>query len=441
MEFPIIPFLTGILYKLFGVHEYLCLVIPFLSGLGLVWITYRLGSCLFDRAVGFAAGMITAVAPTLIMLTTTGPWVDQSMVFFGTLGLYMIVLWVQRDQWRYLALGSLYISTAILIKLTALYLGFPLLYLFIRKYGSAWWKTPVLWVTGIAILIPPVLWYWHAYHLYTEYHNTFGILSAGYSKFGEIALLTSPYFYVKAAYRVFMYHLTPVASITFFYGIWLTIKEKSNVFLHVWLATVLFYALVVAKGVYLGYYQYMLPILPVGAIFAGFGMLALVRRLVSASSLRNHLFLRKVATIVCVLLFALNAMWALHMFWTKNHAGFSIVFNQLKKTGQLLKTMTAPGSLLIVVDDCMDDRVPETSMTPPDVFYFSDRRGWFLSMAWLSKKRIEQLRLEGARYFVVSGQAISVFREKQPQIFNYLSQKYKKVMDSADGIVFDFSGQ
>jgi hypothetical protein len=238
-----------------------------------------------------------------------------------------------------------------------------------------------------------------------------------------------------------MYHLTPVASITFFYGIWLTIKEKSNIFLHVWLASVLFYALVVAKGVNIGYYQYMLPILPVGAIFAGFGMLALVRRLASASSLRNHLFIRKVATIVCVLLFALNAMWALHMFWTKNRAQESIIWNKKKKTGQLLKTMTAPGSLLIVVDTNMDDRVPETCMTPPDVFYFSDRRGWYLSMAWLSKKRIEQLRLEGARYFVVSGQAVSDFREKQPQIFEQLSREYKKVMDGDDGIVFDFSGQ
>jgi hypothetical protein len=35
MEFPIIPYLTAVLYKVFGVHDVLALVIPFVCGIGI----------------------------------------------------------------------------------------------------------------------------------------------------------------------------------------------------------------------------------------------------------------------------------------------------------------------------------------------------------------------------------------------------------------------
>src|SRR5262245_48409197 len=43
-EFPLIPFLTAILFKVFGAHEVLWLVIPQLCGLGLVFATYAFGT-------------------------------------------------------------------------------------------------------------------------------------------------------------------------------------------------------------------------------------------------------------------------------------------------------------------------------------------------------------------------------------------------------------
>lgn len=441
MEFPALPYLTALLYKLFGVHEYLDLVIPFITGFGLVWVTYRLGTYLFDGMVGFAAGAITATAPTLVMLTSYGLFPDHPMVFFGTLGLYFLVLWVDSDRWGFLALGAMCVSMAILLKAVALYLGIPVLYLFIRREGPAWWRGPLLWITGFAILIPPILWYWHAYHLYTEYGNTFGILSAGYSKFGTSQLLTDPYFYLRTARRVVSYHLSPLASITCVYGFFLAFRNKKDIILHVWLGSVLLYVLVAARGVWDGHYQYMIPILPPLAILAAAGMIALARHFGATSFLQNHRPLRRAAAPLFALLFALNVIWAVRLFETRDRFYEARDWEKKKHTGQVVKTMTVPGSLLIVVDTQMDGETPETSMTPPDVFYFSDRRGWYLSMAWLSEKLIEQLRKKGAQYFVVSGQSVFDFKKRLPRLVEYLSSRYKTVLDSSDGIVYDLKAR
>jgi 4-amino-4-deoxy-L-arabinose transferase-like glycosyltransferase len=439
MEFPLLPFLTGVLYKLFGHHDYLCLVLPYLSGLGLVWLTYRLGCYWFDRRVGLAAGLVASVVPTLIMQTTTGLWPDPPMVFFVTLGMYLVILWVEKDRWPYLAFGICSISLAILLKLTALFTGFPLLYLFIRKYGSTWWRESLVWITAIFVLLPPMLWYLHAYHLYTEYKNTFGILTAGFSKFGTFSLLTDPRFYARTIRRVLLYHFTPIGSIGFLYGIWVSIHRRTNVLMLVWLLAIAMYVIVAARGVNEGHYQYLLPILPVGAVFSGMGMLSLLARIQSAYNLRNNRLQWYLVACVLILLFGSNVVGTVHLFEVKDQAYNSTVWKKKKLTGLLVKNMTPANSLLIVTDTEMDRETPETSMTPPDVFFFSDRRGWYLSMAWLSVQRIEQLRKEGAQYFVVSGESVFDFKERRPHLVDYLAGRYKILLDTSDGIVYDLT--
>ena len=112
------------------------------------------------------------------------------------------------------------------------------------------------------------------------------------------------------------------------------------------------------------------------------------------------------------------------------------MWEKKKLTGQRMHALTKPGSLLIVVDTQMDDVTPEKSMTPPDVFYFSDRRGFYVSMAWLDIALIESLRSKGASYLVVSGQSVVEFKSKHRDLLDYLSNKYPKLMDDHDGVAF-----
>jgi hypothetical protein len=97
--------------------------------------------------------------------------------------------------------------------------------------------------------------------------------------------------------------------------------------------------------------------------------------------------------------------------------------------------------LIVVVDTQNDDRTPQTSMVPPDVFYFADRRGWYVSLAWLTDDEIERLRGLGAGYVVVSGQSVPDFEARQRDLFGLLSRKYRTILQSDDGIVIDLSEQ
>jgi 4-amino-4-deoxy-L-arabinose transferase-like glycosyltransferase len=434
MELPLVPFLTALLFKTFGVHESLNLVIPLLSGFGLVLVTYRFGCRLFDPWVGLAAGMVVAVTPVLIMLTDTGLWADPPMVLCATLGLYFVVVWESEQQVGALIAGMACVSLAVLLKLTALYVGMPIAYLFWRRYGVDIWRSPVVWAAGVLTLTPCALWYWHAHELYVEYHNTFGILGAGFSKFGNAALLGSSDFYIRTAQRIALYHLTPLAALGSIYGFVVLVRRRVTIVL-TWLLSVAVYVLVAAGGVRAGHYHYLLPFLPVGALTAGLGMVELMRQLGPRLRQRGN-YLWVMAASAFGLLFFVNAAAAEQRFETRDRAIDSKTWLQKKQTGMRLRPLTKPGALLIVVDTQMDMVSPEQSMTPPDVFYFSDRRGWYLSLAWLSTARIEALHAKGATDFVVSGQSVSDFKSTRGDVLAYLSGRYQKLMDDDDGIVF-----
>ena len=437
MEFPLLPFLTAALYKLFGLHDYLSLVLPYLSGFGLVWVTYRLANHLSGVTAGLIAGLITAVAPTLIMQTTTGLWPDPPMVFFEALGMYLMILWTSNGRWQYLLLGACCCSLAILLKMTALLLGFPLLYLFIKRYGKRWWREPATWVTSSIILLPPILWYSHAYQLYTQYGNTFGILAAGYSKFGDFWLLTDLHFYARTVRRILLYQCTPIGSVGFLYAVWVSVRQKANTVMVVWLLAIALYAIVSARGVNEGHYQYLLPILPVGAVFSGIGFVTLFAKARTRWTLESNQPQKLFLSLLLMLLFGANILWARHSFVADDRKYDLPGWEEKKRTGLILRDMTSPGSLLIVSDTQMDHETPKTSMTPPDIFFFSDRRGWYLSMAWVTEDKIEHLRREGAAYFVVCGQSTLEFKTNHIHLADYLGSRYKVILDGSDGIVYD----
>jgi hypothetical protein len=110
---------------------------------------------------------------------------------------------------------------------------------------------------------------------------------------------------------------------------------------------------------------------------------------------------------------------------------------QKMRTGRALAKLTAPGDLIVVVDADMDDRTPETSMTPPEVFYFSDRRGWYRSMSWLTPEAIEDLRGQGARYLAVSANHARWFRLHDAALYDSCSRRYRMLVDGDDGIIYD----
>ncbi|HVW29431.1 MAG TPA: glycosyltransferase family 39 protein [Polyangiaceae bacterium] len=443
MEFPAIPFATALLFEVFGVHEWVCTLVMLGMGVGIVYVTYRFAARLFDRRAALLAAAFAATAPTLVMLTTTGMWPDPPMVFFGELGLYLLVRWADERRSPLLVAAVASVALATCLKLTALYLGFPVLAIFVYAEGRSWWRRSRVWACAAGMLLPALLWYAHGYRLFLESHLTFGILGGGYSKLGSTALLANPRFYVKTAAKVFLYDVTPLATLGLLYGMWVRgargpmrrgerAPDPSWAFCAIWFGSVVLYALVAATGVSLGHYHYLLPILPIGCIAGAAGLVVVADR----SSARWGLSAAKSLGAVLAALLA-NAVVSGVLFVRVDRAFDDSLWQAQKQTGRRVGELTKPGSLLVVVDHQMDDVTPERSMTPPDVFYFADRHGFYRSMAWLTLPEVERLHALGARYVVVSGISADRFKALHGELFEQLSRDAKKIMDDRDGVVFD----
>jgi len=435
MEFPLQSFLTALFFKLFGMHDWLCEVLPLVFGFGLVVTVAEFGRYLIGDEAALAAGVCTALSPTLVYITSNGMWADPPMVFFGTLGLYLLTRWSAKGSRRELCAAVACLSLAVLLKLTALYLGLAVVYLFSRRFGRGFLKEPTTWLAGLAILTPAALWYSHAYRLYLEEGNTFGIIGGGFLKFPTMALLTDLYIYKHTLVRVFFYYLTPVGSVLFLVGFYVALKSRCWLLL-VWLACVVVHSFVVWGGIrYSGHIGYLLPILPICYLVIGLGFQSGVRAIQQwIGAGRQPRFYVPLLIFMFVLVSA-NTVVASRRFKDRDLAFETALWEKKKLTGIKVGQVTPPGSLIIVVDHEMDTVDQKHSMTPPDVFFFGDRHGWYRSLAWLTVDSIEQLRAEGAEYLVVSLQSVQQFERDHAAIHAYLDQHFRKVTNE-DGIIY-----
>jgi 4-amino-4-deoxy-L-arabinose transferase-like glycosyltransferase len=437
MEFPIVQYTTALLYKIFGVHEAVGVILPFLSAFGIVLMVYLFTKYVFDPAVGFLAGLFVAVSPPLIGFTSAFE-VDPTMLFFSLLGLYAFVRWVDDARWTHFFIAVISTAMAILIKPTALYMGILFSFLCVKKYGWAFLRESRVWSFAVLALFPAVLWYYHAHVLYQEYHNTFGILSGGGLKLAVPAIWLWPPFYTRTLVRMIVYLMTPCVFAFFVYGLVPHRQSGRGVIAYVWFAAIVFYLMVVAVGAYTGY-QYLLPVIPPGAVLASVGFFSFLDKYGEKAKFAKALEHRWVFIAAGAFIFLLNVVGITSVY--KHRVGdFSGNFWIVERTsGEAVKKIIAPGSLVIVADSNQDPVPPEKSMTPPEMFYFSDHKGWYLAFAWLNQDVIERLKVKGARYFVVSGFYVSDFRRDKQPMYDSLTTRYQTLMDNDDGLVLDLS--
>ncbi|MBM2840277.1 MAG: 2 protein [Bacteroidetes bacterium] len=434
MEFPLVPYSIALLYSVLGVHDWVAMIVPIVCGIGLTFVVYSHAKRLFGPAAGFFAALFAATSPTWLDMST-GIWPDPPTIFCGAMGLYLLTRWIDNDTRMNFVMAAFWISLAILLKLTSLYLGLPVLFLFWVKYRNRWWQSPKVWMFAAFVLVPPVLWYFHAYRLFLEYHNTFGIIGSGYMKFGTVSILTDPSFHTHTLLRLVMYHLTALGFVSAVVAsVHKAVKAVEYLF-PVWFGAVLIYLVIAARGVTIGHYQYILPVVPPGAVLAGIGMVILSRKLDSGKRFQTP-STRKLTGVLLLAILVVNAISANQLYISRDTV-FRALSLEKMKTGKAVAKLTAPGSLIIVVDADMDGVTPEHSMTPPDVFYFADRHGWYQSMGWLSTEKIEELKTQGARYLVVSANHVDVFRSSYARLYNTFSGRYQILMDGGDGIIYD----
>lgn len=432
MEFPLVPYLTALIYKVVGsADDRWAVVVPFASGVLATIYAFLLGRILFGSTMALVGGLLVAVSPVFVRFTQlTFP--EGPLVASSAAAMYYMVRWQQSGSRRLLVLGAVCASLAVLFKPTALVLGVPFAWLFWLRSGQRLGRmltNPVLYIFGLIVLVPPFLWYAHALDIALTYGNSFGVLfGGGSSKMLRRELLTSPHFYARLAARLVIYHLTIVGAAGV---LWALVRHRFDPLqklVTIWAGATLVSFLVVTMGNdETAYYQ--LPIVVPGCLLAGVGLVTFNRDL----SMRLDPFYRRAAAMGLVGLTAAGvAFGTIEHFTRSDYVWYTRPGKEAAQTlGRILRPRVP---IIFSQGQSTVETLPRGQhVTPPVPFYFSGHKGWYLATEWVTTEEIRKLAARGAEYFIVEDHA--VFAAALPDVMAWLDATYMRV--PAPWVVWD----
>jgi hypothetical protein len=196
------------------------------------------------------------------------------------------------------------------------------------------------------------------------------------------------------------------------------------------------YTLLIAEGNKdMIYYQ--LPWLPVLALLGSVGLFSVLELIEHSTLFARVIGRQRTIVVLLFMVVALSVVWVA-VRATKVPITFLESEAQIKKYAEDVREMTPEGSLIVVATSYGNDKTPETIDTPPQMFYFSGRHGWYLALAWVNPAAIESLRGRGAEYLVVLNNNAGNLRS-DTMLYHHLTSQYPLVFERNDLMVFQLT--
>src|SRR5438045_1878919 len=270
-EFPILPFLAAICYKVAGIHEWIGrsqAVIFFAASLPFFFLLVRE---VFDSTAAVWATFFFSFAP-LNVFAGRSFMPDVPSLSLAIIGLYFFLRWSDDHELAPFVVAAISISLSLLIKITSIIIFAPLAYVVVgrlcqtpgasqngaggspatwtgrsedRASGSERVKRPTIY-GGIALflaitLLPSAAWYWHAHQVAGRFypHHFFGA--------GGIRIETLSW-YLHIARQTATSILTPILSIMAVVGLFVAPRSRNARLFNRWLAAMLLLDNIVCYG-------------------------------------------------------------------------------------------------------------------------------------------------------------------------------------------------
>ncbi len=280
--FPLIPWLTGQGYRLFGGEPPWIgrsLIILF-AALGVVAL-FGLVGLYWGQAAGFLAALFLALSPLAIFMGRAF-MDDIPSLALVTAGLCGIAAWSKRGRRAGLLLGVPALALGMMVKLPVIYSYLPLVMILWERWRWGALRRPLAWLIVGLPLLPVVGWYAWARHI-GQHYLTFGIggpaSNEHQSKWSSPSAVLQLDFLRKMAGRVYRLVLNLPGVATLIAGLAATPFQGGAGWLVFgsWLLAVVLFTLAsgAAQSIH-NYYQ--LPFGIVLAPFIGLGVAALWRR-------------------------------------------------------------------------------------------------------------------------------------------------------------------
>lgn len=263
-EFPLYNIITYYVYLNFGVHEHYARLVSVVFSTATILFMYLLVERYSSKKIALMSSALFAFLPYNIFYGRV-TMADPMYIFFSVLSLYLITKWIEKENIVLAILSGLSFTLAILAKPYALVLLLPISYLLYRKWGFGLFTKIQTYVFIVIGLAPFLLW---RYHINQHPEGMFGttwLYNEGNIRF------TGAYFRWLVYDRMNRLIFATGGFVLFFLGLINGISKKSGYFYLLWLAGILVFFVVIAKGnVTHDYYQ--MPLVPIGCILMSLGI-------------------------------------------------------------------------------------------------------------------------------------------------------------------------
>lgn len=390
-EFPLYNAVVAIFYKLFGIKErYARLVSIFVSALSAV-LLYYLVKQYSSRITAALTALFYAILPYNIYYGRV-IMPDPTFILFSILSLYLISLWLEKDNLLLGLSAALSLSLAMLVKPYAIFLGLPIAYLVLRKWGIRVFKRLDVYLMLILAFIPFLLWRYH-------------INQHPEGMFGSEWLINSTNIRFKGSFfrwiifdRMNRLIFATGGFVLFWLGIIVSRTNKEGLFFLTWLLSVLIYICYFAMGnVTHDYYQ--MPLVPIGCYFMAKGFVWLLNKGKDT-----------ISRIINISLAISFVLLMLGLGWFEVRGYFNINRPEIVEAGLEADKILPKDALVIAPYN--DD---------PAFLYQTNRNGW------ANLQSIEELKKdinEGATYYIsVDKDEMTINLEKDCQILQK-TEKY-----------------
>lgn len=368
LELQITPFLTSLLYVVWGVQDWVGRIVPILFSLASMVYFYRLVAVHSSERLALFSSFVFVILP-LNVFFSRALMPEAGALFFTLAAVYHFSAYLENETTVQFALATVFAALAFLAKLSNLYI----LVVFVALVAMKNWRRQVsdrrFWIFFLLALAPTVAYYGYMHVAAAVKMMPYQV---GTDKWGNVQLWTSPVFYQVLVERFRTLVFTEPGLLMLVAGLLLPLPHP--VF-RLWLLAALTYVLVVANGNLVHSY-YQMPLLPAGAFFIG---LVLDRTYSSAR-------LRPLTAVLCVVLFARALMILGPMYGMYAYPAY--------EAASALTEIDASTSPVV--------SVPHRRDMAPELLYYADRKGWVVWPDQLAAGSIAQFRNQGAKYIVVT---------------------------------------
>lgn len=267
-NFPLYEYLVAAIGKIVGISHVNAIgrVINILLSAGLIIVFYKFLSNLFNRKAALFGILIFAFSPLYVQMGRIFQ-PELPMIFMLAAGVCCFYYWARYDMKYTFVLSLLLVTLACMIKPYSLYVGLPLIYLSVLKYGKKALISPRLWIYAISVFSGIFIWYYHMHQVQLGGAETVHIWDQ--DKWANWSLLfTRNYWYITFFESVFHSNITPGFVFLAAFGLLIKRHNKWDWFIDLWLIGAVIQILITTYGAYIQDYYTMGVAVPAAALTA-----------------------------------------------------------------------------------------------------------------------------------------------------------------------------